>query len=162
VKLPRRKFLHMAVGSAALPVVSRTALAQAYPVRTITVIVPFAAGGATDVTARIFAGHMSRTLGQQLRVENVVGAGGHSYSATPRNRARLRKSRLPPWRRRTATCCFTTDFQPDRSTLPTLRIAKPCIFKRASTLLKKISGASRRGSLTFCNNFAVCSFSAKT
>jgi putative tricarboxylic transport membrane protein len=76
VKLPRRKFLHMALGSATLPLASPTALAQAYPMRAITVIVPFAAGGATDVTARIFASHMSRTLGQQLRVENVVGAGG--------------------------------------------------------------------------------------
>ena len=76
MKLPRRQFLHLALGAAALPVVSRTALAQVYPTRTITVIVPFAAGGATDVTARIMADQMSRTLGQQLRVENVVGAGG--------------------------------------------------------------------------------------
>jgi tripartite-type tricarboxylate transporter receptor subunit TctC len=76
MKLPRRQFLHLALGAAPLPVVSRTALAQVYPTRTITVIVPFAAGGATDVTARIMADHMSRTFGQQLRVENVVGAGG--------------------------------------------------------------------------------------
>jgi tripartite-type tricarboxylate transporter receptor subunit TctC len=76
MKLPRRQLLHLAVGAAALPVLSRIALAQAYPMRTITVIVPFAAGGATDVTARIIADHMSRTFGQQLRVENVVGAGG--------------------------------------------------------------------------------------
>jgi tripartite-type tricarboxylate transporter receptor subunit TctC len=61
MKLPRRHFLHLALGAAALPVVSRTALAQVYPTRTITVIVPFAAGGATDVTARIMADHMSRS-----------------------------------------------------------------------------------------------------
>ena len=76
MKLPRRQFLHLAVGSATLPIASPFAFAQAYPIRTITVVVPFAAGGATDITARIIAEHMSRTLGQQLRVENVVGAGG--------------------------------------------------------------------------------------
>jgi tripartite-type tricarboxylate transporter receptor subunit TctC len=48
----------------------------AYPERNITVVVPFAAGGATDVIARIYADHMSRTLGQQLVVENQTGAGG--------------------------------------------------------------------------------------
>jgi tripartite-type tricarboxylate transporter receptor subunit TctC len=53
-----------------------TATAQNFPTRTITVIVPFAAGGTTDVTARIVGEHMSRTLGQQIIIENVVGAGG--------------------------------------------------------------------------------------
>jgi tripartite-type tricarboxylate transporter receptor subunit TctC len=52
----------------------------AYPTRNITVIVPFAAGGPTDVVARIVSEHMSRTLGQQLIVENVVGAGGTTAS----------------------------------------------------------------------------------
>src|SRR4051794_27922432 len=52
-----------------------------YPRRNITVIVPFAAGGPTDVVARIVSEHMSRTLGQQLIVENVVGAGGTTASA---------------------------------------------------------------------------------
>jgi len=51
--------------------------AEAYPSRPVTVIVPFAAGGTTDVIARIVGEHMSRTLGQQLVVENVGGAGGH-------------------------------------------------------------------------------------
>lgn len=50
--------------------------AAAYPERPITIVVPFAAGGATDVIARIFADHMGRTLGQQLVIENVTGAGG--------------------------------------------------------------------------------------
>jgi putative tricarboxylic transport membrane protein len=48
----------------------------AYPERPITMIVPFAAGGPTDVTARIVGEHMSRTLGQQIVIENVAGAGG--------------------------------------------------------------------------------------
>ena len=52
------------------------AAAQDYPTRPITVIVPFAAGGPTDVIARIVGDHMSKTLGQTLVIENVVGAGG--------------------------------------------------------------------------------------
>src|SRR3954467_10746732 len=81
MKLPRRTFLHLAVGAAALPVVSRTATAQAYPARPITLIVPFPPGGSTDVGARIVADHMSRTLGQQVVVQNVYGAGGKTGSA---------------------------------------------------------------------------------
>lgn len=53
-----------------------SATAQTYPARPITLIVPFAAGGAVDITARIVGEHMSRTLGQQVVIENVVGAGG--------------------------------------------------------------------------------------
>ena len=80
MKLPRRTFLHLAVGAAALPIVSRTATAQAYPARPITLIVPFPPGGSTDVGARIVADHMSRTLGQQIVVQNVSGAGGTTGS----------------------------------------------------------------------------------
>src|SRR5450631_2072984 len=76
MRLPRRRFLHLAAGVAALPAVSRFARAQTYPTRPITMIVPFAPGGGTDVPARIVGEHMSRTLGQQLVVQNVVGAGG--------------------------------------------------------------------------------------
>ena len=54
--------------------------AQNYPARPITLIVPFAAGGPTDIVARIVADHMSKTLGQQLVIENVVGAGGTTAS----------------------------------------------------------------------------------
>jgi tripartite-type tricarboxylate transporter receptor subunit TctC len=80
MKLPRRRFLQLAA-SAALPTLPRAAVAQAYPSRPITLIVPFAAGGPTDVAARIASEHMSRTLGQQVVVENVVGAGGTVGSA---------------------------------------------------------------------------------
>jgi tripartite-type tricarboxylate transporter receptor subunit TctC len=52
------------------------AQAQPFPTRPITMIVPFAAGGPTDVVARIVGDHMSRTLGQQIVIENVAGAGG--------------------------------------------------------------------------------------
>jgi tripartite-type tricarboxylate transporter receptor subunit TctC len=78
---PRRRFLQLAAGGAALPALPYTAMAQAYPTRPITVIVPFAAGGPTDVAGRIVSEHMSRTLGQQCVVENVVGAGGTIGSA---------------------------------------------------------------------------------
>ena len=76
MKLPRRQFLLLAAGAAALPAASRIARAQAYPARPIAIIVPFPPGGSTDVAARIVADHMSRTLGQQLIVQNVSGAGG--------------------------------------------------------------------------------------
>jgi tripartite-type tricarboxylate transporter receptor subunit TctC len=59
------------LGSIAAP-----ARAQDYPTRAITMIVPFAAGGPTDVVARIVTGHMAQTLGQSIIIENVVGAGG--------------------------------------------------------------------------------------
>jgi len=75
MKLPRRQFLHVVMGAAALPAVSRVARAQAYPARPVTIIVPFAAGGGTDVSARIVGDYMSRTLGQQFIIENVAGAG---------------------------------------------------------------------------------------
>lgn len=63
-------------------------MAADYPTRPITVIVPFAAGGPTDVVARIVGDHMSKTLGQQLVVENVAGAGGttgitRGFESTP-------------------------------------------------------------------------------
>jgi len=80
LKLPRRRFLHMAAGIAALPALSRSAGAQAYPARAISMIVPFAAGGSSDIIARIVGEHMSRTLGQQLVNENVGGAGGSTGS----------------------------------------------------------------------------------
>jgi tripartite-type tricarboxylate transporter receptor subunit TctC len=75
MKLPRRKFLHLVAGAAALPV-PRVALAQAYPARPITIVVPFPAGGSTDVIGRILAEKMRTILGQTIIIENVGGAGG--------------------------------------------------------------------------------------
>ena len=80
MKLLRRKFLHLAAGAAALPVFLRAVGAQTYPTRPVTIIVPFAAGGGTDVSARIVGEYMSRTLGQQFIIENVPGAGGTTGS----------------------------------------------------------------------------------
>ncbi len=65
-----------AILAAAFALLAGAASAQQYPTRPITVIVPFAAGGPTDVVARIVGENMSKTLGQQLVVENVAGAGG--------------------------------------------------------------------------------------
>jgi tripartite-type tricarboxylate transporter receptor subunit TctC len=64
------------LSAAAMWIAPSLAMAQAWPSKPITVIVPFAAGGPTDVVARLIGEHMSRTLGQQLVVENVGGAGG--------------------------------------------------------------------------------------
>ena len=76
MKIERRQFLHLAAGATAVPAISRIARAQAYPARPITIIVPFAPGGATDVVARIVGEHMARTLGQPFVVQNIAGAGG--------------------------------------------------------------------------------------
>jgi tripartite-type tricarboxylate transporter receptor subunit TctC len=76
MKLPRRQFLHLAAGAAALPAVARVAWAQGYPTRPITMVVPFPAGGATDSLARVLAERMKATLLQSLVIENVSGASG--------------------------------------------------------------------------------------
>ena len=76
MKLPRRQFLHLAAGAAALPAVSRIATAQSYPSRPITIIVPYAAGGPTDTVGRVMAERMRDLLGQPVVVENVTGAAG--------------------------------------------------------------------------------------
>jgi tripartite-type tricarboxylate transporter receptor subunit TctC len=80
MKLPRREFLQLVAGAATLTALPRAGRAQTYPVRTVTVIVPFAPGGGTDVAARIVGEHMARTLGQQIVVENFPGAGGTTGS----------------------------------------------------------------------------------
>ena len=75
MKLPRRRFLHLAAGAAALPAVSSIARAQAYPTRPVRLIVPIAPAGATDIVGRLIGQWLSERVGQQFVIENRPGAG---------------------------------------------------------------------------------------
>ena len=76
MKLPRRNFLHLAAGAAALPAVSQFARAQAYPSRPVRLIVPLAHAGASDIPARLIGQWLSERLGQQFVIDNRPGGGG--------------------------------------------------------------------------------------
>ena len=77
MKLPRRQFLYMTMGAAALRTVSRVANAQTYPGRPVRMIIPYAPGGPTDIFGRLIAQKLSDHLGRQFYVENIGGAGGN-------------------------------------------------------------------------------------
>jgi len=74
--LARRQFLHLAAGAAALPTISQIASAQTYPTRPVRIIVGWAAGGASDIAARLISQWLSERLGQQFIIENRQGAAG--------------------------------------------------------------------------------------
>ncbi len=77
MKLPRRRFLHLAAGAAVLPAVSRLAWAQSYPTRPVRIIVGYPPGGTSDILARLMGQWLSERLGQQFVVENRAGAGSN-------------------------------------------------------------------------------------
>jgi tripartite-type tricarboxylate transporter receptor subunit TctC len=77
VKLPRRAFLHLAGGAAALPAMPWVARAESYPSRSVLLLVGYAAGGPTDICARLISEWLSKRFGQQFAVENRSGAGSN-------------------------------------------------------------------------------------
>ena len=77
MKVPRRKFLRLAAGAAAVPTVSRIARAQSYPARPVRIIIGYPAGGPNDILARLIGQWLQERLGQPFVVETRPGAGGN-------------------------------------------------------------------------------------
>jgi tripartite-type tricarboxylate transporter receptor subunit TctC len=80
MKVPRRRFLHLAAGAAALPAATRIACADTYPSRPVHLVVGFSPGSASDINARLVGQWLSERLGQQFVVDNRSGAGGNIAS----------------------------------------------------------------------------------
>src|SRR5215470_17549296 len=85
MRLPRRQFLRLAAGVAALPAVARVAWAQSYPSRPVRLVAPFPPGGSIDLTARLIGQWLTDRIGQQVVIENRAGAGGNVGSEAALN-----------------------------------------------------------------------------
>ena len=137
MKLPRRQILHLAVGAAALPAVSRLAWSQAYPTRPITLVVPLTPGGALDSAARIFSEKLQEKLQQPVVVENRPGAGsmiGANFvaKAAPDGHTLLileLGAVLAKWLNKTVPFDVTNDFTPIAmvATSPLVLFAHPSV-----------------------------------
>jgi tripartite-type tricarboxylate transporter receptor subunit TctC len=102
MKLPRRRFLHLAAGAAALPAITRVASAQSYPVRPVHLLAGFPPGGIVDLIARLIGQWLSERLGQQFVIENRPGAGSNIATelvarATPDGYTLLLVSSVNAW-----------------------------------------------------------------
>src|SRR5258708_5701170 len=137
MKLPRRQFLHLAASAAAAPIASRLAIAQTYPARPITLVVPIAAGGAVDTAARIIAEKLQEKLQQSVVVENRPGAGsmiGTNFvaKAAPDGYTLLLMEPgavLAKWLNKTVPFDVTSDFAPIAmvATSPLVLFAHPSV-----------------------------------
>jgi tripartite-type tricarboxylate transporter receptor subunit TctC len=121
MKFPRRQFLHLAAGAAALQAVSRSVWAQAYPTRPVRLIVPAAAGGAADIPARLIGQWLSMRLGQPFVIENRPGAGNNIGSEAvvraPPDGYTLLLAAVPTERRAVVIQSDTVPVEPLRSTV---------------------------------------------
>jgi tripartite-type tricarboxylate transporter receptor subunit TctC len=137
MKLPRRRFLYLAAGAAALSAVPRIARTQAYPTRPITLVVPVAAGGGVDTVARILSEKLQEKLKQTVVVENRPGAGsmiGANFvaKANPDGHTLLLMEPaaiLAKWMNKTVPYDVTTDFTPIAlfATQPLVLFAQPSL-----------------------------------
>jgi len=137
MKLPRRAFLQLAAGAAALPAVARVAWAQAYPTRPITLVVPIAPGGGVDGAARILSEKLQEKLKQSVVVENRPGAGSiigtNSVAKAPPDGYTLLLMELgavlAKWLNRTVPFDVTSDFTPIAmvATSPLVLFAHPSV-----------------------------------
>jgi tripartite-type tricarboxylate transporter receptor subunit TctC len=154
MKIPRRRFLHLAAGAAALSVAARIAGAQTYPSRPITLVVPIAAGGAVDTAARIIAEKLQEKLRQSVVVENRPGAGsliGTNFvaKAAPDGYTLLLMEPgavLAKWLNKTVPFDVSSDFSPIAmvATSPLVLFAHPSVAFRDVKELISYSKANPR------------------